>query len=257
MSQTSDPAYGPGEIDPLRERLYRCWDSYLDRLILEAEEARPTRWNRDFSSIEAYLRSIEPNRGRFLQMVGGWPPDRCELNPRRQQVARTSRYDLDRVFLTVLPGVEIDCLLLIPPGGGRRPAVLAQHGLNGTPEEACGFVEERHQFPYNRLGIRLVEEGYVVLAPHMVGGFGTEEWGEQYVGGEPQTEWNRARVQMFRKSSLVGPAPWITSSPWTWWTRNASACMAFHRAARALCGCPPSTSVSRSASAPLSSMTAR
>jgi len=204
MSETSDPVYVPGDIDPLRQRLYRCWDSYLDRLIREADDARPARWNRDFSSIEAYLSSIEPNRKRFLQMVGGWPRERCGLNPRRQQVARTSRYNLDRVFLTVLAGVEIDCLLLIPPGGGRRPAVLAQHGLNGTPEEVCGFVEEPHQSPYNRLGIRLVEEGYVVLAPHMVGGFGTEQWGEQYVGGAPQEAWNRARTQLSRKSRLVG-----------------------------------------------------
>ena len=204
MAETSDPIYHPGDIDPLRERLYGCWDRYLDRLICEAEDERPARWSRDLSSIEAYLASVEPNRHRFLQMVGGWPQERCELNARREELAQTDRYRLERVFLTVLPGVETDCLLLTPPGDGQRPAVLAQHGLSGTPEEVCGFVDTPHQALYNRLGIRLVEEGYVVIAPHMAGGFGTPQWGAPYAGGEPQQAWNRARAQLSRKSRLVG-----------------------------------------------------
>jgi len=202
VATSSDPVFEPSEIDPLRERLYRAWDGYMDRLIEQAEKTRASRWERDLTSPEAYAKSVEPNRRHFLALIGGWPEERCELNPRRELLAETDRYALFRVFITVVPGVEVDCLLLVPPHEGQRPAVLAQHGLNGTPEQVCGFLKD--PYPYNRLGIRLAEEGYVVIAPHMAGGFGSGEWGEQYVGGEPQVSWNRARVQLFRKSRLVG-----------------------------------------------------
>ena len=46
------------------------WDGVINAEIDRATAARPQHWKRDFSSAENYNRSIEPNRTRFVHIIG-------------------------------------------------------------------------------------------------------------------------------------------------------------------------------------------
>jgi len=46
------------------------------------------------------------------------------------------------------------------------PAVIAQHGLTGSPETVCGLTAEDDA--YHAFGATLAEAGYVVFAPRMI-----------------------------------------------------------------------------------------
>ena len=199
-----DPKFGAAEVEARRARLYGAWERYLLREARRAYDGRAWAWPYDLHSVEAYERSIEGPRRRWLEVLGGWPDERVPLAPRFEQLSNQEqtggRYRLQRVWFTALEGVEVDALLLTPaaPAAGPRPAVLAQHGLNGTPEEVAGVIPADVDSPYRRLGIRLVERGYVVLAPHMVGGFGTSEFGASHVPALAGKVQGRARTQLHR-----------------------------------------------------------
>jgi dienelactone hydrolase len=199
-------------------------------LIEYSHIERSNRWKRDYSSVDAYRRSVMLNRARFLEMMGGWHWHRtAELNPQLRRIAETDSYAVDEVRIrafqytppvennpltpllpltTPLPpfikgdkggrgvvgenaeplDVNVGGILLIPkdskgltegdteaigvPGfeiptyPERKPAVIAQHGLTGSPETVCGLTAEDDA--YHAFGATLAEAGYVVFAPRMV-----------------------------------------------------------------------------------------
>ncbi|MGQ9556176.1 MAG: hypothetical protein ACUVWR_18905, partial [Anaerolineae bacterium] len=198
MSQ--DPIIEYSDIDKRRQSLYEGFDKYFTERCYRAFEQRGMHWDRHYNSIGEYVRSIEPMRARLAEMIGYGGQPTCDPEPQWEEVATTDHYAVRRLWMQVLPGVRMDALYLVPAGGGKRPLVLAQHGLCGTPEEACGFVHDaiRDDYSYHRLGIRLAERGFVVLAPHMVGGYGSEEGGARFVPPLGSEEWARARTQLYR-----------------------------------------------------------
>ena len=175
-------------------------------LIEYSHITRESRWNRDYSSLEAYNRSVMLNRARFLDMMGGWHWRRKDLNPRLRRLGETEAYTIDEVLLRsfryVPPAddvepldVDIDGILLIPAVDieeseagypiypERMPAVIAQHGLTGSPETVCGLTAEDDA--YHAFGAMLAEAGYVVFAPRMI-------------------TYADKRQRLYRKSMLMG-----------------------------------------------------
>jgi dienelactone hydrolase len=208
---SADPVYPAVELDTRRERLYRQWERHLLGEARRAYAGRERHWQWDFSSLAAYERSVVAMRRRWLSLLGGWPRRRGPLRARVERLASEAetggRYRLERVWFTALPGIEVDALLLTPPpppGAGPRPAVLVQHGLSGTPEAAVGLVAGGQRNPYRRIGIRLAERGYVVLAPHMVGGFGHPDTNQLYAAHLAGTAQGRARTQLNRLAMEYG-----------------------------------------------------
>lgn len=194
------------DIDQRRRWLYEAFDRYFTQRCYQAFECRGRHWDRHYGSISEYVRSIEPMRAFFADMIGYGGQPECTPEPELEDLGATSEYAVKRLWINVLPGVRQDALLLVPTGAGRRPLVIAQHGLCGTPEEACGFVHDavKADYSYHRMGIRLAERGFVVLAPHMVGGYGTQESGARFVPSLGSEEWARARTQLYRKAYLIG-----------------------------------------------------
>jgi dienelactone hydrolase len=87
------------------------------------------------------------------------------LRPRSELALVAEKYKAYRVLLDVTEGVEVYGNLLIPREiQGRAPAVICQHGLNGTPEMITG-LGQKDDTPYHEFGRRLAERGYVVFAP--------------------------------------------------------------------------------------------
>ena len=191
------------DIDRRREKLFREFEAHFRQRLEDLETRREKRWQRDYSSLEAYERSIEPNRRRWLSFLTTWDDERGDLRPRVEHLADYPAFRLDRVWLTVRPGIEMDCLLLVPHGARREAAIVCQHGYNGTPEAACGFIPDAAESGYNRCGIRLAEAGFVVIAPHEVGGFGTNTREATYIGGKPQVSAYCARNYLHRMASLL------------------------------------------------------
>jgi hypothetical protein len=76
--------------------------------------------------------------------------------------------------------------------------------MNGTPEEACGFADAGEATVYNFCGIRLAEAGFVVIAPHEVGGFGTTNPGEHWIADKPAESRYGARNYLHRLACLLG-----------------------------------------------------
>jgi dienelactone hydrolase len=77
----------------------------------------------------------------------------------------TPTYRAYRVLVDVTEGIEVYGNLLVPTGSeGRRPAVVCQHGLSGTPEDITGLGRTKDT-AYHEFGRKLAEQGYVVFAP--------------------------------------------------------------------------------------------
>jgi len=199
----TDPIIPLQEADGLRKKFYDGMDGYYTRLIQAQETERQKLWKRDYSSPEAYVRSVEPNRRRFLDMLGGWHWERESLNPRVEHLFETEDYTCRRVFITPFDDIRADCLILTPHGDGPRPAILCQHGLGGSPELACGFCPGRGAPAYNAFGIRMAKEGWVVFAPRMLGGYGSGEYSATQVPPHdgPLT---MARTRIYRKAIQLG-----------------------------------------------------
>src|SRR4051794_40269980 len=138
----------------LAEKLMDGAHEFVTRQIAGSVAGRAKYWNRDFSSVEAYRKSVEPNRQRFLKIIGAVDarlPAQIEYygddrNP--ALVAETGSYTIQQVRWPVLEGVWGEGLLLRP----KQPAsafVIALGDPDQTPEQICGLahgVPTQNQF---------------------------------------------------------------------------------------------------------------
>ncbi|MGH8247603.1 MAG: alpha/beta hydrolase, partial [Gammaproteobacteria bacterium] len=142
-------------------------EKYLDRELELQNQQRAGRWRRDFTSIKNYIASVNPNRTRLIQAIGGISTAKTPLAPRRIREGETASYLIDRVWLQALPGVETYGILLtprrIPPN--RAPALICLHGMGSFPEQVSGLLAEPDYT--RRFGARAAEQGYVVFAAWM------------------------------------------------------------------------------------------
>ena len=151
------PVLGSEDVNPRQQRLFEQYEEYLLRYIKERYETRGRFWNRDYSGLDAYEHSVEPNRQHFLDSLGGWPWDRQDLHLRFEPLATNLDFRVERVYYRVFDGVESDALLLTPLGRGPHPGIVLQIGIYGVPETACGFTETEHagiDSSYHRIGGR-------------------------------------------------------------------------------------------------------
>jgi dienelactone hydrolase len=162
----------------LAARMVAGIDAYLDRAAGEAAAQRAACWNRDVSSHARYLASIQPNRERFLRMIGviddresphlyGVSPLAADdrLADTFPPYAEGNGYRVHAVRWRVLPGVEAAGLLLQPD---RSPAadVVALPDCDWTPERAAGLAPGVP--PATPFARRLAEAGCRVIVPVLV-----------------------------------------------------------------------------------------
>lgn len=170
LSPMADPADSPARV-PVADVLARHQeqqeqiDRYLDRLLQQAEQSRAAAWKRDFSSVAAYERSVAPWRQRLADWLGGMDYPAADLKPRVEKLAETPAFTAQRVWFTAFEDVQVYGILLLPKhkGDRRLPAIIAIHGMAGSPESVCGLAEKEDY--HRRFGARLAEHGFVVFAP--------------------------------------------------------------------------------------------
>jgi dienelactone hydrolase len=188
-----------GELDiKMMDGLHR----YIERKIAQSIEDRERFWRRDFSSPEAYEKSVEPNRER-LQKILGIVDRRVAASMERfgdddspALVAKTDHYCVYQVRWPVLEGVTGEGLLL-EPSGNPIAQVVALPDADQTPEQLTGLapgISAPSQFAR-----RLAEAGFRVVVPTLIDR--SDEWsGHADVGwtNQPHREW------IYRQAYMMG-----------------------------------------------------
>ncbi len=118
-------------------------------------------WQRDYSSVEAFLASVEPNRRRWKAVLN--PPDLKATGP-LQRARHQPLADLDGEWLTLpLGGLDAEAVLVVPKSANKVPLVIAQHGIGSFPERTFGVLDQGDA--YHSYSRELVKAGFAVLAP--------------------------------------------------------------------------------------------
>ncbi|HLR37600.1 MAG TPA: hypothetical protein VK084_06120 [Chitinophagaceae bacterium] len=139
-------------------------ESYMKHFLIDDYDVRAdSLWDRDYSSIAAFKRSIVPNISRWRDIVIKPPTLRVT-----GEMKRTS-YNLDGlqgewVQLPLENNLSAQGILVIPKNAGKGrpvPLVITQHGIGSSPERP--FTEDGKS--YHAYARKLVEAGFAVLSP--------------------------------------------------------------------------------------------
>jgi dienelactone hydrolase len=119
-------------------------------------------WQRDYSSVEALVQSVQPNRERWRELLN--PPVMKKTGPLTKRVHEPVA-DIHGEWVTQpLGDLKAEGILVLPAGASPEspvPLVIAQHGIGSTPESPFGPPEAA----YHSYGRELVKAGFAVLAP--------------------------------------------------------------------------------------------
>ncbi|HEY6229256.1 MAG TPA: dienelactone hydrolase family protein [Verrucomicrobiae bacterium] len=145
-------------------------DRFLLSQLAASETNRAHYWHRDFSSAEAYEKSIATNRARLAHIIGARDramssaPIRPDLFGRPIRIATTPKYTVSATRAVAFGDVTVEGLLLMP----EKPvaAVIAIPDADVSPEQLAGIepgvpVESQ----YARI---LAESGCAVAIPVLI-----------------------------------------------------------------------------------------
>ncbi len=145
---------------------------FLDRATRSTASDRDRKWSPDFSSADAYWRSVEANRKRLATILGvvdaRLPLDAFELvsaTDRPARIAVGQGYEVLAVRWQSLPGVFGEGLLL-QPDSPPRARIVAIPDASWSPETLVGIQGgSSSQAQFAR---RLAENGCQVLVPTLI-----------------------------------------------------------------------------------------
>ncbi len=168
---TPAPLPGTSPLDwPEADLSARMMDGahvFVERKIDESVAARAAHWSRDFSSAEAYARSVEPNRERFRANLGVVDPrlpaamERYGDDTTPALVAENARYRIEQVRWPVLEGLWGAGLLAQPLGAPAAAHVIVVPDAAQTPEQLFGL--DPGVPAASQLARHLAENGCTVL----------------------------------------------------------------------------------------------
>ncbi|MCA9111037.1 MAG: hypothetical protein KDA52_13885, partial [Planctomycetaceae bacterium] len=158
---------------------------FTQRLLHSSDKVRDKRWaSADRSSVEGWSKSAAEFRAMVHeQMIGMLSQPNVPPNPRTRKVLETPTHVGYEVVLDVYPetvppqstnweespSVIAGGILLLPKDvkeGERRPVVVFQHGLEGTPMDTVTTDETSRAWQaYKGVSTQLVNRGFIVYAP--------------------------------------------------------------------------------------------
>jgi dienelactone hydrolase len=195
----------PEDVEANQKEQFDEIDRYMDRQVAEADRKRAESWHRDFSSLEAYERSIEPWRQKLMALLGGNAYTRSPLQPKEELVAEFPTHKAWRVWFAAFENVPGYGIVLVPKGSGPFPALILIHGMGGTPEGLCGLTEQSDY--HNRFGLQAVQRGYVVLAPLNMNSGKKRSWLDRKAMMIGQ------RLQALEQVKLIRAVDYLTQRP--------------------------------------------
>ena len=115
---------------------------------------------------DEHLQALEAElRDRY----GKLPPPTEPANPRTRQIYDTPRWTGHEVTLDLYPDVFAYGILLLPKDlkeGEKRPVVVCQHGLEGTPMSTITTDKSDNNWNYYKgFATELCKQGFITYAP--------------------------------------------------------------------------------------------
>lgn len=158
---------------------------FTQRLLHRSDKVRAKRWaSADRSSVDAWTESAAKFRELVhTEMIGQLTPPTAPLNPRTRMVIDEPTHVGYEVVMDVYPntlnsqpstlnsptGVIAGGILLLPRDlkpEEKRPVVVFQHGLEGTPMDTITTDESLRAWrAYKGVSTQLVKRGFIVYAP--------------------------------------------------------------------------------------------
>lgn len=167
--QAADDAAAAKELKAAEEKRTNDYaaqlEAYLRKMLVEDYPARAAKaWYRDYSSIEAFLKSVEPNRERWRKVIK--PPTLAKTG----QLERSSYEPLADVkaewWRVPLGELAAEGIFAVPAGvnaGQRVPVVIVQHGIGSFPERTFGLNDDGGA--YHAYARELLKAGFAVIVP--------------------------------------------------------------------------------------------
>ena len=174
MSNIPDPYQQPGEVVGRwvsdRQRLLRNeTEDFLRSVVMDYEPRRKAFWNREYASVEAFKKSVEPNRERWREAIGVFEGDGTDLDPVLEPWHEDEKITAWWISVGLLGGLRGRGILALPKDRKEPvPLIIAQHGIGSSPERVFGLDDPADI--YKGYGRSLVEEGFAVIAPMNVSG---------------------------------------------------------------------------------------
>ena len=145
----------------------RLYGNELLTYLIGKATAPGSTWKRDYGSIEAYEKSVEPNRQAWHDVLGRFDADAVQGEVQTEPFHDEKAFRADWVRFEILPGVVCRMVVAIPKATGKRtkrfPVVICQHGIGSSPFHVFGLINEK--MTYGAYGLKLARAGFAVVAP--------------------------------------------------------------------------------------------
>lgn len=161
------------DFEARQERQVREVERHVQRLLsLSADARNASFWqNVPITTPENWRTAMIPFREKFTkEVMGRYATGKIAPQPRSRLLYDEPTWTGYEVMLDVLPDVFAWGYFLVPKNmkpGEKRPVVVAQHGLEGLPEDLVNEDQSTRSYAaYKAFATRLVERGFIVFAPH-------------------------------------------------------------------------------------------
>jgi dienelactone hydrolase len=143
---------------------------FTQRVLRHSHRVRDEQWDKiGRSTLDTWCQSVAPRREAvYEELIGRLPDPTIDPRPRSRQVIDEPDFVGYEVVLDVYPDVIAAGLLLLPKGllpAEKRPVVVCQHGLEGTPQDTIGGPQATGYRSYQAFSRELVRRGFIVYAP--------------------------------------------------------------------------------------------
>ena len=163
-----DPLFNPAKR---QERQFQELVRFTQRLLRESARRRDRFWA---GAKRTSLADWEKTSRRYRkhvweELIGRLPDPRMPPNVRTRKVIDESTHVGYEVVIDVYPDVIATGILLLPKDlkkDEKRPVVVCQHGLEGTPMSTITTDKKSRAYrAYKGFSTQLVRRGFIVYAP--------------------------------------------------------------------------------------------
>ncbi|KAA0135826.1 hypothetical protein FYZ48_16985 [Gimesia chilikensis] len=161
------------QVDPAarQEQQFNEMNAFTQELLNRSARYRDAEWQPGkYTSVALWEKDADRLRNKvYDELIGRLPASEqaVPLNVKTRKVLDEDQYVGYEVMLDVQPDIVAGGILLIPRDlkpGERRPVVVCQHGLEGTPMDTIQ-AEDRAFAAYKNFSAQLVKRGLIVYAP--------------------------------------------------------------------------------------------
>ncbi len=167
----------PNEPRAREKRQLNELQTHVQNLLRLSNKVRDKQWSKaDRSTPEKWAATVEPVRDWvYDELIGRLPESTMPLNPRTRLIesadwlkGHEGAFDTYEVVLDVYEDVIASGMLLLPKDlkpNEKRPVVVCQHGLEGTPMDTISGPGSSGYPPYKAFSAELCKRGFIVYAP--------------------------------------------------------------------------------------------